>query len=611
MKNIFSLWSNIFKKNHPMEEWIQSGFKCQQQGNLQDAENFYLKVLSIKTEHIDALYLLGTLKGQQGELGEAKIYLEKACRRKPDFADAWVGLGNVHKLQGDLPRSASNYCNALQINENIPGAHANLGLVYFEMDRLDESTQHLHKAIALQPFFPEAYSNLGLVYRAQGKLDSALECLQEALRQKPDFPAAVIHLTHALIDKEEYQQAELFLQQTIKKYPNLAQAYLALGHIYYACNRLEDAERALQSAVKLKPDLADALDHLGIVLQDLGKIEDAINLHNQALSIKPALKTAQLHRSMAYLRQGLFAKGWADYEVRLQDGKSGVRKFPFPYWHGEPINGKTILVYAEQGLGDEIMFASCLPDLLINSGSRCIVDCSPKLNGIFQRSFPNTIIHGGLQNESFTWTESLKPIDYCLPIGSLPFYYRKELNDFPQHRGYLKADAAKTEKWRERLKTLGNGLKIGISWKGGTKKSRGGLRTVPLMAWQPIFRQENVHFVNLQYGDCQETISSVAESFGTQISYWKEAIDDYEETAAFVAALDLVISVPTAVTHLAGALGQPVWILVPKYADWPYLIKGQRMPWYPSALLFRQQQFGNWDDTISQVAYELQKLTRK
>ncbi|MEO8442715.1 MAG: hypothetical protein ABI547_09525, partial [Betaproteobacteria bacterium] len=284
------------------------------------------------------------------------------------------------------------------------------------------------------------------------------------------------------------------------------------------------------------------------------------------------------------------------------------RPVEFARWDGGEAAGKTLLVYAEQGLGDEIMFASCIPDV-VAAGTHAVIECSPKLEGLFRRSFPHTTVYATPPDRALPPGLQNAPIDMQIPIGSLPLHFRRTRADFPRHSGYLHAEPARIAAWRERLAALGPGLKIGISWQGGTHKSRLPVRSLPLAQWLPILQARNAHFVDLQYIDFSAERAALRASTGVEVHSWEQVRADYEETAALVSALDLVISVCTAVIHLGGALGRPVWVMAPFIPEWRYGISGEEMPWYPSVRVHRQPAYGDWDAVVDNVARSLRALT--
>jgi hypothetical protein len=262
------------------------------------------------------------------------------------------------------------------------------------------------------------------------------------------------------------------------------------------------------------------------------------------------------------------------------------------------------LLAAEQGLGDEMMFASCVPDVLA-LGIRCVIECHPKLAPVFRRSFPQATIHAGTQLDDPAWLHAHPEVAAYVPLGSLPQRFRRTRTDFPDHRGYLRADPAKVAAWRARLDALGPGRKIGISWRGGTAKTRRKLRSPAPEELAGVLRLPDTRWVSLQYDATPEEVAALAATTGTAVHHWPDAIDEYDETAALLCALDLTVSVCTAVIHLGGALGRPVWVMAPYSPEWRYGLYWDRMPWYPSVRVLRQAAPGAWDGLLQRVKNEL------
>jgi hypothetical protein len=254
------------------------------------------------------------------------------------------------------------------------------------------------------------------------------------------------------------------------------------------------------------------------------------------------------------------------------------------------------------------MFASCLSGVVEATG-HCIIECEPRLLNLFRRSFPAATVFASTPDRSLPQEVAAREVDAVIPAGSIPRLQRKSVADFPGHRGYLRADPQRVDRWRERLAQLGPGLKVGISWRGGVRKTRRALRSIPLDRWLPILGAPGTRFVSLQYtAGADAEIAQLRAQSGNAIEHWAEAVDDYDETAALLAALDLTISVCTAVIHLGGALGRPVWVMAPYSPEWRYGFTGDTMPWYPSVKVFRQPAFGEWGPVTSSVAAELRRL---
>ncbi len=489
--------------------------------------------------------------------------------------DRLFAAGVAQFQAGNLDQAARSFEACTEIHHEDAESHLNLGITRHRLGMREDARDAFATALHLDPNLPAAHFNLGVLELAEGEAESAAARFAEAARLDPDYVEALSNL-----------------------------GLVQFRHL----GRFDEAEASLERALAGQPGFADALTNLGMLRHDQGRFEEAASLYDKALRADPHSHEARLNRSLLYLARGEYARGWAEYDARRQGSAHFVRRFErYPEWDGTPARDRTLLVYGEQGLGDQLMFASCLPEA-IAATRQCVIDCSPKLAALFKRSFPTAIVHGGPQNEAdLSWLAQAPPIDLQIAFGSLPRHFRANLAAFPEHAGYLRSDPDKSARWRRRLAGLGSGLKVGISWRGGTSRTRRDLRSAALEQLLPLLVSPGAQFVSLQYTDSAAEIAAVSAAHGVHIEHWQEAIDDYDETAALVSALDLVVTVQTAVAHLAGALGRPAWVMVPVVPEWRYLLEGDRLPWYPSLRLFRQETAGQWRPTAERIAAELSK----
>jgi len=332
-----------------------------------------------------------------------------------------------------------------------------------------------------------------------------------------------------------------------------------------------------------------------------------MNHYERLIAEAPHVSEFQWNRGISNLLQGRFRDGWKDYELRnrREDGARD-RHFPFEEWDGQPLASRTILVFAEQGLGDEIMFASCLPDLL-TIAPNCVVECDRRLTDLFRRSFPAARIQGADRSDQ-SWLLAYPDISVQCAIASLPRHFRLAESDFPAHSGYLKADVAAVNEWARHIAALGAGLKVGVAWRGGTTRTRAELRSLPLPLWAPLLDVPDVHFINLQHGEVEGDLESIERSTGIRIHQF--AFPDIDSLASLVVALDLVISVDCSIAHLAGAMGKAVWVLLSTPAEWRYRSEGELMLWYPSARLIRQLHAGDWTPVIQRATAMLRSVPK-
>lgn len=480
-------------------------------------------------------------------------------------------LGNLHRLKGEAARAEERYRQALALDAGSRLAHCNLALLLAGQGRRGEALGHFRAAHARSPL--------------RG----------ETLRP----------FVEGLIESGAGDEAGDIAEQAVAADPASFENWYCLGLARYSQHRHAEALAACEGAAALKAGDADLLMRRAMTLHELGRLEDALADYDAVLRLKPGDPLARFHRSLTLLLLEDYAAAWPDYDTRLLSEDIPQRPRRYPRWDGTAARGLTILAYGEQGLGDEIMFASCVPDLL-RSGARCVLDCNVALQPLFAHSFPEATVYATPADRRVPDAVDALGIDCEIPLGSLPRQYRQRAADFPRHEGYLRAPPERVAAWRERLAALGPGPKIGLSWRGGIHKSRAPLRSIDLPRLLPVLRLPGLRFVNLQYtaGAAQE-LEELARVHGVEVVHWPEAIADYSETAALVSALDLTVSVCTSIVHLAGALGRPVWVMAPHTPEWRYGHRGEALRWYPSARMFRQRDDKQWQPVIEAVAARL------
>jgi Flp pilus assembly protein TadD len=438
-----------------------------------------------------------------------------------------------------------------------------------------QAEQLLTEALALDPDHAGALDVLGSVLRSQDRIEDALSCYQRSLDLDPLRVSALSNTALCMRDLGRFDEARAYFEQAVKLAPENPMIATNLAALLFDTGHFDEADAKIETVLRRHPDFAEA----------------------------------HVVRGTRLLRRGDFARGWADYEWRDRNaGRTNPDAFKYPVWDGSPVKNGVLLVCCEQGLGDQIMFASCIDDLL-TLAPRCVIECDARLMTLFARSLPAAHFYVQKSRSAEQWLHDGLVPHVKTWLGSLPGRFRRQVVDFPQRASYLQADAAMVAAWKCKLQSLGTGPKIGISWHGGFGFTRRALRSIDLDVWLPLLRCPGMHFVSLQYGDCGREIEQVRASAGVSLTHWENAIQDYDQTAALVSALDLVISVQTAVVHLAGALGKPTWVLVPSVAEWRYGESGMGMPWYPSVRLYRQTSLESWSDVLNQVQSELERAT--
>ena len=560
-----------------IEKRLDQAVAFHQAGQLSKAERLYQQVLADNPRNADALHLLGVVAYQVGRHEIAVNLITHAIEIDPQQVEAYNNLGIVFKEQKKLEKSIQTYHKAIEINPDHAEAHYNLGNAYQEQGKSEKSIQAYHKAIKIQPDYAEVYNNLGIVFKEQGKLEKSIQAYHKAIEIKPNY----------------------------------AEAYNNLGNAYQEQGKSEKSIQAYHKAIEIKPNYMQVYNNMGNAYQEQGELELAIQAYHKAIKIQPNFAEAHNNLGQILLLLGNFHQGWEEYEWRWQcrNSPAGERNFPQPLWNGSNLHGKSILVWTEQGIGDEIMFANLL-DSLKKIGTNIIVECEKRLVPFFQRSFPEIQFAPRENPPNSRLLNS--DIDYQIPIGSLGQWLRTDEDSFKQNRqSYLTTCAEQSEQIQKRYKSLADdNILVGISWKSiGIKQRQTLSKSTALKDWTSILSQRGCHFINLQYGDTEPELEQFQAVTGLRIYHDQEIdpLQNLDDFAAQVSALDLVISTSNTTAHIAGALGKRVWTLLPYMPDWRWMLNRNDTLWYSCMRLFRQHTIGDWNDVFQRVGLALEQ----
>jgi tetratricopeptide (TPR) repeat protein len=524
---------------------------------------------------------------EKGDSAEAKAAVRAALAREayPEAARA------AERALDDCP-------DDVELNVLAGEARAALG-------EDDSALDLFHLALYYEPTSEAALAGCVRALARLGRGEEIAPAYREYLKNAPGHRGALYALALDAHEKGRYSDAAAFLERLLASHPDDIESLNLLGLL--SARELADftrGEALLRRALELAPSNLDAAANLGWTLGESGHHEEGLALLGDVLAAQPDDAEVRIMRALIDLKRGHYTRGWKDYRARLESEHYERRPFKYPPWNDEPVSGKHVLVYGEQGLGDQIMFASCVPDLLGEVAS-CVLDCDPRLAPIFARSFPGVTVFGTRQQDAAPhWMNSIGTVDFQLPIGDLGRRYRSTLDAFPARARYLRADPGRVTHYHDRLSTLGTGLKVGLSWRGGTDKTRGVARSVDLTALAAVLGDVPANWVSLQYAASDQELAA-ARAAGFFVCHWQEAITAYDETAALVEALDVVVSVCTSVVHLAGALARPVLVMVPANADWRFGYEGESMPWHPTVRLLRQSRQGEWIGVLARLRQAL------
>jgi len=566
-----------------------------QAGRLSQAEQLYTQILAHQPGHADAANNLGLMALQAGRIDVAVDRLGRAIALRPGWAEAYSNLGSALSKAERLDEAIAACQQALAIKPNLPGACNNLAMVLQRAGRHDEAIDACRRAIALDPGCIEAHNGLGLALNHLGRFDEAMSACRHAITVRPDFADAHLNLGDALQGKGELEEAVAAYRRAIALRPDLYEAYSNLGIALRDLGQLDEAMAACRQAVALKPDLPDAHCNIGIVLHDQGQLDQAIAAYRRSIALNPNSPDAHFSLALALLAQGDFRQGWEEHEWRWESKRLGPRRdFAQPQWDGLPLAGRTLLLHAEQGLGDTLQFIRYLP-LAARCGGRVIVECQSELLRLLRTMAPDCEVVGRGQ--------ALPPFDVHCPLLSLPKVFGTTLGDVPNAVPYLGPDAVDAGIWRQLLDGPAQALKVGLVWAGSPGHKNDRNRSMNLTTLAPLGKVPGIQFFSLQKGE--PAAQARAMPAGLELIDWTHELKDFADTAALIANLDLVIAVDTAVAHLAGAMGKPVWVLLPFVPDWRWMQKREDSPWYPTMRLFRQPSLGDWDSLIERVAGEL------
>lgn len=556
------------------------------------------------------LLRLGALQRQRAQYAEAADNLARAIELKHDSGVAHHNLGLVYLEQGKIEDAIDSFHLAAHFSPQLAAAHLDLASALAQLGQLDAAEAACTRGLELGPRSAAAWLRLGNIKKARAHLEEAIACYRSAVEFDPAYADAHCQLAFLLFKLGRYSESRASHDSALAVKPDFVEAHHNLGLLLLETGYAQEALQCFRRALELRPGTVETQACVAHALRDLGRLDDALEQYDTVLAAAPDFGDAAINRCQTLLMRENYASAWREYEHRFAAAGIEARAFPYPQWQGEPLAGRRLLVYAEQGLGDEVMFASCLPDLQASGVEQIILECSSRLAPLFARSFPRAVVHGGGKNDATAWLDRLPPIDYQIAIGSLPRHLRNTAEAFPRHGGYLSADSRRVEFWQQRCAELGAGLHIGIAWRGGSLRTRQFLRSLALEQWLPVLRQPGCSFVSLQYGDHAAELAHLQRDHGITVHDYAAQLADLDELAAAIAALDLVISVDNTVVHLAGALGRSVWVLLAHAPESRYPRHGSAMRWYPSARLFRQPQPRMWQPVVGQAARELQDRVR-
>jgi tetratricopeptide (TPR) repeat protein len=497
---------------------------------------------------------------------------------------------------GDVQQAANIYIEVLKVQPDNIDALFMLGTLFAQGGHYDYAIDCFQEAVRIKPDHTWAYYNLGNVCRDKGLTDEALACYQKVLQLDPDYAEAHINSGILFKIKGKYDEALKSYQRAIQLNPQSAEAYYNLGHFHMDKGRFDEALACFQKVIQLVPNNIDAYMNLGLLYRIKGLPYEALKCYQRAIELKPTDAEAHWNMSNVLLLTGDFRGGWEEYEWlwKTKDHVGRQRTYSQPLWDGSDIAGKKILLYAEYGFGDTLQYIRYASYVRKRHGT-VIVECQKELTSLLRNveGVCKVVAQG----------ELLPEFDMCFPLMRLPVVFNTSMENMPARIPYINADSALVERWKHKIGDSGSQVKIGLAWSGGGLPLK---KSCSLEIFAPLAGLKRITFYSLQKGEPGKQAMNPPASM--KIIDYTDEINEFSDTAALIENLDLVISVDTSVAHLAGALGKPVWVLLPFVPDWRWFLDREDSPWYPTMRLFRQSSLGEWSTVINRIAQELNKL---
>ena len=617
----------------PIENLLNQVLQCLSAGSAQKAESTLKKILKLQPNNVDASHLMAILYKDQKQYGLSLKFFERALTLDPTYSKVWFNKGLLHQELGDSERAIFHYEKAATLDPTSNDAWLNMGNLQIKMGRYldafnsyqkavsldsidfeawsysgvalhklkryENALQAHQKAIEINPHYYLAWANQALTLGALSHFEQALQSYEKAIALKKDDPILWSNRGLALHDLNRYEDALESHQKGILLDGHNHEVWSNRGVTLHALSRYEEALDSYTKALKFKPDYHPALSNLGVTLNDLNRYDEAISAYDKALAIEPNFDDARWNLGIAQLTLGDFANGFKNYEYRWKADKSLTCRYA-SIERLESLNdaiGKTLLVWHEQGHGDTIQFCRYVKEL-ISLGIKVILEVQMPLKALIENAFPKCLV--------ITDGSKLAGIAYQIPVMSLPLLFIKNTHKFFLAEPYLKPSIEKSITWKNKLNLTNEKINIGLAISGNAKQGNDKNRCIGIDFFEPLLIQANLFLIQKEI---RETDKHFIKNH-PEIKYLGNEISTFEDSAAIVDDMDVIISVCTSLAHLSGALGKRTLVLLPWCPDWRWLLNCSNSPWYPSVKLFRQPTFGDWTSVINDISLELSNYSR-
>ncbi len=605
--------------------WVVLGNALKAAGRLEEAERAYAEAIGLDGMDALARVGMGELKIAMGKPGEAICEFELALKKRPGLVAAHLGLGNALALMKRNEEALGRYEAALALHPRLVEGEFAAGFALARLGRTRDAEKRYRRALTMRPDWAPAWINLGCLLRDEERGTEAEAALKRAVQLRPDLISGWVNLALLERQRRRPEAAEAHLRRAFALNPNQVETLVAWCQFRAAERDVAGARAWVRWALAQNAEFDEAVNMHGIVLHlegrfveavevferaeelgnraaasnrgnsllDLGRMNEALKAHEAAAELDTASGGARYNLALTQLRLGDWKNGWRGYEARwrFREVHRRPRDFKQPRWNGEPLHGERVLLHAEQGLGDTIQF--CRYAALVRArGGFPVLEAQPAVERLV-RSL--AIVRAGLAETTVMDAGGVE-FDYECPLMSLPAVFGTTIETVPWMGAYLGADDETIrEKWKQFPSAEAerrDRMRVGIAWAGNPKYKADAARSMPLKTLLPLLRGANANWISLQKGEAAEQLANLPDDVCVVNGSSRER--DLAETAALIATLDMVITTDTCIAHLAGAMGKPIWILLPKLADWRWMEETERTPWYPTARLFRQRGAGDW-----------------
>lgn len=564
-----------------------------QSGRIDEAAEGYALILAKVPDHPDALHLSGLVAFQRGDLLHAESSIKSAIIRDATQPLYHANLGRVEMALGHHEDAIKAWQKALTLDPQSTDIHSDISGAFLKLNKADDALDYANKALAFSPDHPMAMMNKGLAHGALNQTDQAITTLSNAAECQPDDAEIWFQLGNLYQQTDNMEQADLSYIRAVNLSPTHFMSQNNLGNILREQGRFDEALLAYKRSLEVDASQSDTHSNLGVTYQEMGNTPSAIKSYREAVRLDPENAEARRNLGMGLLQVGDYSEGWKEYEWRwkTEHFKPIVRNWPKPRWLGQTELDRSLLVHCEQGFGDSIQFSRYLP-LVAAKFNKVIVEAPSELKDLLGRidGVAQVVVRG----------EDLPDYDLHIPLLSLPYIFQTNERTIPSEVPYLIAGPEKTKVWGKRINKLPGQKLIGIVWQGNQLHQRDQMRSPGLNAFEPLVKSApQIRFVSLQKDhDDTRSIPGEIEDYTTDLH-------SFDDTAALISNLDVVVSPDTVVAHLAGALGVETFVTLPYVAEWRWLQNRTDSPWYPKTTLVRQLSPNDWASCINFIGQKL------